>query len=90
MSIATDEMPLYQCHKRVRALKIKDIAFIENNAARISTDDSRFDSFDTGPGYRERYHGNDEDKGYIVVYEDGYVSWSPTKAFEEGYTKVDS
>lgn len=24
---------------------------------------------------------------YIVVYEDGYVSWSPAKAFEEGYTR---
>lgn len=26
--------------------------------------------------------------GYYVVYTDGYVSWSPAKAFEEGYTKV--
>lgn len=26
--------------------------------------------------------------GYYVVYEDGYASWSPAKAFEEGYTRV--
>lgn len=26
--------------------------------------------------------------GYIVVYEDGYLSWSPAKAFEEGYTRI--
>jgi hypothetical protein len=27
--------------------------------------------------------------GYYVRYEDGYESWSPAKAFEEGYTRVD-
>jgi hypothetical protein len=26
--------------------------------------------------------------GYFVVYEDGYESFSPAKAFEEGYTLV--
>jgi len=25
---------------------------------------------------------------YIVVYEDGYKSWSPKKAFEEGYHRT--
>ena len=26
--------------------------------------------------------------GYLVQYEDGYLSWSPAKAFEEGYTRI--
>ena len=26
--------------------------------------------------------------GYLVVYADGYVSFSPAKAFEEGYTRI--
>lgn len=26
--------------------------------------------------------------GYYVVYADGYESWSPAAAFEEGYTRV--
>lgn len=26
--------------------------------------------------------------GYYVRYEDGYESWSPAKAFEEGYTRL--
>lgn len=26
--------------------------------------------------------------GYLVRYADGYVSWSPSKAFEEGYTPL--
>jgi hypothetical protein len=25
---------------------------------------------------------------YVVIYDDGYKSWSPVKAFEEGYTKL--
>lgn len=26
--------------------------------------------------------------GYWVIYKDGYTSWSPAEAFEEGYTLV--
>jgi hypothetical protein len=31
---------------------------------------------------------NPQAGGYYVVYADGYKSWSPAKAFEEGYTRV--
>jgi hypothetical protein len=27
---------------------------------------------------------------YLVQYEDGYVSWSPRKAFEDGYTLAEA
>ena len=27
--------------------------------------------------------------GYLVRYADGYLSWSPATAFEEGYTEVE-
>jgi hypothetical protein len=27
--------------------------------------------------------------GYYVRYKDGFESWSPAKAFEEGYTRID-
>lgn len=26
--------------------------------------------------------------GYWVQYQDGYISWSPAQAFEEGYTRI--
>lgn len=26
--------------------------------------------------------------GYFVEYEDGYASWSPAEAFENGYTRI--
>lgn len=27
----------------------------------------------------------EDEPGYIVMYEDGYISWSPKEAFEKGY-----
>ena len=27
-------------------------------------------------------------EGYKVVYKDGYISWSPKKVFDEGYTEI--
>ena len=32
--------------------------------------------------------GTPQTGDYIVIYDDGYKSWSPAKAFEEGYTRV--
>jgi hypothetical protein len=31
---------------------------------------------------------NPDDEGYIVMYSDGYVSWSPRKQFDEAYRPV--
>ena len=28
-------------------------------------------------------------EGYLVVYADGYISWSPKEAFEEAYRRTD-
>jgi len=37
---------------------------------------------------REPFRGlKAPDHGYYVLYEDGFESWSPTKAFEGGYAK---
>ena len=32
--------------------------------------------------------GSDPIGGYYVRYEDGYESWLPAKAFEEGYSRI--
>ena len=42
-----------------------------------------------GPEYSGRVKLG-KDPGYYVVYEDGYESWSPTKAFEDGHTRCES
>lgn len=77
----------YQCHKQVNAVKIAAVEFMEDGSATISPASSNGMIW-TKPGYREKFKGGEDDLGYFVVYDDGYSSWSPTKAFEEGYTKL--
>jgi hypothetical protein len=43
--------------------------------------------FKTRAGWAARWSGQN-DKGYYVLCEDGFDSWSPTKTFEDGYTKI--
>lgn len=88
------EMPLYNCHKQVRALKIWSIDFdhykakVENRetdgSATITPAEKGYAPFKV-PYLYVRDH-KPEVGGYYVVYKDGYRSYSPAKAFEEGYT----
>ena len=85
-SAAMKPMPLYESHKRVWALKIKNVLH---------------DGFGTGlefeeGGFSTRYFSDHDLKNkpvpeagmYMVQYEDGYISFSPAKQFDEGYTLV--
>lgn len=83
------EMPRYKCHKEVWALKIKGIS--DPNGA---TDGSRVLAFDD-EGYAPFCVTGDfmlrhrpEVGGYYVRYKDGYESYSPAQAFEEGYARI--
>jgi hypothetical protein len=87
------EMPLYQCRKQVRALKIRTVAIHEDKSATIvpapiGPSDRQYAPFKSTSGWAERFRGNEYDLGYYVVYRDGYASWSPTKEFEDGYTLI--
>lgn len=80
------KMPSYKCTKVVSALKIKDIV-----PGGIGFSDLIFEE----GGYAPTQKSNEwvEKRGalpggYYVVYKDGYESWSPAKAFEEGYEKL--
>jgi hypothetical protein len=82
------EMPKYRCHKTVWALKI---AGIENNQgvgeATITPVESRYAPFRVSSNYMTKH--NPQVGGYYVVYQgDGYTSYSPSQAFEEGYTRI--
>lgn len=85
---AARALPRYRCHKEVCALKIAAVEVREDKSAVISPFEAGYGHFTTAPGWGERFKGSDEDPGYYVVYEDGYTSWSPSKAFEEGYTRI--
>ncbi len=85
------EMPRYHSHKDVWALKI---AAIGAPAPDRDDDGSRLLHFEE-PGYGARRVSaayirkhDPQPGGYFVVYKDGYESFSPAQAFEEGYTRV--
>lgn len=81
------QMPQYQCHKKVWALKIATVTRdVGDGVFEIRPSDKGYDIFKTKP--RWPWKGSETDPGYFVIYEDGYESWSPTKAFEEGYTRL--
>ena len=82
------QMPRYVCHKHVHALKLKAVVITPDGNADVQPEGDVYADFlvtDKEVVGRLR-QASAEDPGYYVVYEDGYVSWSPTKAFEEGYT----
>lgn len=79
-------LPSYTSHKTVYAAKIAAIEIHADKSATIAPADRRFEPFRTASLWAERWKGSEEDQGYYVQYGDGFASWSPTKAFEDGYT----
>lgn len=79
-------VPKYQCHKQVFAAKIvanlKNVESAGHTIAMEGVDQGWPVSFDWLQKHKP------EVGGYLVFYADGYVSYSPAKAFEEGYTKL--
>ena len=94
---AQTEMPKYQCHKKVWALKIANIKRLVEKAsdpmaetayagAIITPEDAGYGPFEVDADYVRKHAP--KAGGYYVVYADGYKSWSPADAFEDGYTRI--
>ena len=84
------EMPRYQSHKKVRALQIKRIIKLDTGGYQLIFEDE-YSPINVTDDYVVRNLpplAFNAINGYYVVYEDGYTSWSPKEAFEEGYTKL--
>lgn len=81
---AQREMPQYQSHKKVWALKIKRVELRPANGHIIHPEDEGYAPFEVSDEYIQKH--NPQAGGYYVVYKDGYQSWSPAEAFESGYT----
>ena len=81
------EMPQYRCHKVVRAAKIT--ALRQNGNPDMP--DLVLGEIGGIVTVLPDWHAKNKPQvgGYYVVYEDGYRSYSPAKAFEEGYTKLE-
>lgn len=103
------QLPRYQCHKKVFALKIGKIEAVEHTCicggllprpdcpahggnlkikieALITPQDEGYGVFEVTHEYLQKH--KPKVGGYYVAYEDGYQSYSPAKAFEEGYTLI--
>ena len=78
-------LPEYDCHKTVWAVKIDKMQQMQDGTAWIIPPvESGVEPFVVSADYVLRH--NPEVGGYFVCYKDGYQSWSPARAFEEGYT----
>ena len=103
MTEAMREMPKYKCHKEVWALKIKEVVlhapddpgekamaeFIESEdfeGGHIMPEDEGFLAIPIDAKWYRKHRP--EKGGYLVHYKDGYRSYSPPEAFEDGYTKI--
>lgn len=90
---AMAQMPKYRSHKEVWALKI---ARVEHAGCDTTTDENQIVvvHFDDGVFASQKFnlHGKPTPEAgwYMVQYEDGYTSFSPTEAFEGGYTRIDT
>lgn len=80
------DLPRYRSHKEVEALKINWIEPQPDGGALITPVEDGYEPFKVSAHYVQRHAP--QVGGYYVVYADGYKSWSPAEAFEEGYTRV--
>lgn len=91
------EMPRYRSHKTVHALRIKSIVTLTSedmmstggplpDGALIYPEEAGYGAVSVDQAYVAKH--NPKVGGYYVVYADGYASWSPADAFEEGYTRI--
>ncbi len=80
------EVPRYRCHKEVWALKIKHVSIDADGNYSVVPENETYAPIAVSRDYVKKH--NPTSGGYYVVYKDGYKSFSPAAAFEEGYTRI--
>lgn len=78
------ELPRYKSHKTVWALEIEEVSV--GAPYRMKAKAAAYGEFNLPAEMWYRYQPVSGD--FYVVYADGYKSFSPRKAFLEGYTKA--
>jgi hypothetical protein len=79
-------LPHYRCHKEVGAVRIVDIKYHPDNSATIYPYESWVQPFGVSREFVMKH--DPQVGGYFVEYADGYQSFSPSTAFEDGYTEA--
>lgn len=91
-SPSAPQYPAYRSHKTVQAFKIKSIAQTEAHVAipggswKLYPEDGTLHPAHVTHAWYEKHQP--AVGGYLVQYADGYQSFSPAKAFEEGNTLI--
>lgn len=92
-----NSLPLYRCHKEVNAAKIAKIRGVDTGpgdqnapGATLTFEGAAAESL-AGLVVSKAYYAKHEPQagGYFVIYKDGYQSFSPAEAFEEGYSPIE-
>lgn len=80
-------MKTYKCHKTVQAARIVDVygttLVLEKGEEFLLTESQK-----TKFSAMAKEAGFNIEEGYVVQYENNYVSWSPDDVFEKRYTEV--
>ena len=80
-------LPQYKCHKVVGALKIGHVNHnYQYGTAELRPADKAYDDINVSRKFCSKH--DPQDGGYYVRYADGYESFSPAKAFEDGYDLI--
>jgi hypothetical protein len=83
------ELPKYRSHKEVEALKIAAISQQSDGSLFITPEDEGHAPFDVPVKFVPKHRDGVPEVGwYWVKYDNDYQSFSPAKAFEEGYTRI--
>jgi hypothetical protein len=83
------ELPFWRSHKIVQAVKIKQIVVhdpppgMEPQGGFVFPVEREYGPVEVSMEYLRKH--DPQIGGYLVAYEDGYLSYSPAKAFEDGY-----
>lgn len=79
-------IPAYRCHKIVNALKITAVdIFTDYVHLHHELEDEVGPMIETLAWHNKH---RPQPGGYYVIYQDGYTSWSPAEAFEDGYSRI--
>ena len=78
------QYPQYQSHKTVGVLKIWAVQY--SSPPQLLPCDQDYPPIEVSQEWLKRHQP--QAGGYFVVYENGYASYTPAIAFENGYTRV--
>lgn len=76
----------WKCHKIVKAGKI--LALSDSFSEPVTVEDVNGTPCKVAIPLSMFARGRPVVGDYIVIYDDGYKSWSPAKAFEDGYARI--